>query len=93
MIYIKVKWLNNFPNEPREIYSELNDERWELRKIEIFPDGSMIRADRWHSMDATRLAEEPIPPNEEIIKDSQFILEDISRGEFEDLWCRVVTVR
>ena len=91
MMYIKVKWVNNFPGEPGVIYSEMNDERWERRKIEVFPDGSVIRADPLHSVGATRLAEEPLPSNDEIVKDPQFILEEISRREFEELWCRAIS--
>jgi hypothetical protein len=41
MIYIKVKWSHSFPDEPILLYSELDRERCEIRKVEAFPGGRM----------------------------------------------------
>jgi hypothetical protein len=41
MIYLKVKWNHSFSDEPVLLYSELDRKRWELRKIEVFPNGRM----------------------------------------------------
>lgn len=41
MQYIKVKWVHP-PNEyPVMLYSELDDRRYEIRKVEVFADGRM----------------------------------------------------
>jgi hypothetical protein len=42
MNYIKVKWNHALPDEPVWFYSELDAERWETRKVEIFADGSCV---------------------------------------------------
>jgi hypothetical protein len=34
MSYLKVKWNRSFPDEPMLLYSELDRERWEVRKVE-----------------------------------------------------------
>ncbi|WP_420869865.1 DUF6881 domain-containing protein [Bradyrhizobium septentrionale] len=39
MTYLKVKWIHALCHRPVLIYSELDDEHWELRKVEILPDG------------------------------------------------------
>ena len=41
MRYISVEWLHKFENEPVRLLSELDDEGFEIRKVEIFSDGSM----------------------------------------------------
>jgi hypothetical protein len=35
--YLKVKWNRSFPDEPKLLCSELDRERWEIRKVEFFP--------------------------------------------------------
>ena len=66
--------------------SELDDERWETRKIEIFPDGSKGYATRTEESGRTFLGERPVPPLAEIAADPQFILGKISEDEFEAAW-------
>ena len=40
MRYIKVKWIHSYPDEPVLLYSEIDDSGWEVRKVEVFPDGA-----------------------------------------------------
>jgi len=39
MEYLKVSWLHH-EDEPVYLYSEIDPQRFESRKIEIYPDGS-----------------------------------------------------
>ena len=39
MTYFKGKWKHSFEEEPVWFYSELDEERWEVRKVEIHGDG------------------------------------------------------
>lgn len=41
MTYIKVFWKHSFLDEPVLMYSELDENRNEIRKIEIYRDGMM----------------------------------------------------
>jgi len=41
MTYLKVKWIHSHPDAPVLLYSELDRERWEVRKVEVFRDGSL----------------------------------------------------
>jgi len=45
MTYFKCKWNHTFPDEPIMLHSELDDQRWERRKVETFRDGRMGYAD------------------------------------------------
>lgn len=68
------------------LYSELDELRWEIRKVEVFADGHMQFASAEASTGDTRLAEKPIPALEEIAKDSQFAPAEITKEEFESVW-------
>ncbi len=85
MTYIKVRWKHSILEEPELVYSELDDERWETRKVEIFPDGRRGHADKTESAGSTRLGLAPIPELEEIARDEQFEPEEITKQEFEQV--------
>lgn len=86
MTYIRVKWNHKHENEPIVLYSELDEGRMEVRKVEVFRDGRVGRADVDASVGETRLGEEPAPSLEEIAKDPQFDPEEITREDFEMVW-------
>jgi len=85
--YIRVRWRHNNPEDPIWLISELDDERWEIRKVEIFPNGSKGYADREIEFGGTWLGQVPVPPLSEISEDPEFLPEEISREEFEAIWC------
>jgi hypothetical protein len=43
MSYLKVKWNRSFPDEPMLLYSELDRERWEVRKVEFLERAKRLR--------------------------------------------------
>jgi hypothetical protein len=88
MKYIKVKWTHDLPDEPVWLYSELNDDLWETRKVEIFPDGTAGFASQAERAGTTQLSVEPLPPFGEIASDPQFDLVEIASQEFEDVWAK-----
>jgi hypothetical protein len=86
MKYTKIKLLNPSPNEPVWIYEELDDDRWELRKVEIFLDGRIARVSELEESDETGLSIERIPPLSEIAADPHFEAHEITAEEFEEVW-------
>jgi hypothetical protein len=86
MKYQKVRWLHNSPNEPIWVFEEISDERYEQRKVEVFPDGSFGYADQTQESQGTRLAWEPVPSLADIALDPQFEPKEISQEEFENFW-------
>src|SRR5436305_14495714 len=82
----KVVWRHESANDPVLLYSELDSERWELRKVEVYADGRMDRADAESRTGSTWLSVEPLPPIEEIRAQEPFEPETISAAEFEAIW-------
>jgi hypothetical protein len=90
MRYIRVNWTHTYPDEPIEIYSEFDEDRWETRKIEIFRDRSASYASSAENSGTSILAEVPISSLEEINSDPQFQAVEITPDEFQQLWVHVV---
>lgn len=86
MTYIRVRWTHSLPNTPVLLYSELDDQRWEVRKVEVYGDGHKGFASSAESAGDTGLGKEPIPPLTEIRSDPQFDPSEISKDEFEVVW-------
>ncbi|WP_063844337.1 DUF6881 domain-containing protein [Rhizobium ecuadorense] len=86
MKYIKVKWLHSLPDMPVLLYSELDPDMWEVRKVEAYADGTTDFADCDESSGSTELGIEPCPLLEVIAADPEFEPEVISREEFEAVW-------
>ena len=85
--YIGVEWIHEFRDEPRAIYLELDAERYEARKIEVFKDGSVTKVSRDKpESGSTLLSSYPTPSLEEINASEEFHGREISAAEFEDLW-------
>lgn len=86
MQYLRVTWKNFDVNSPILLYSELDDHRWEKRKVEIFRSGRPGFAGQTDSARDTMLGLEPIPALSEIASDPQFEPIEISAAEFERVW-------
>jgi len=90
MNYIRAKWMHSQLHEPVVLLSELDQDRWEIRKVEIYADGRLDYADHQRSSSHTRLSSEPIPSLAEIGADKQFEPSEISAAEFEAAWNRAI---
>jgi hypothetical protein len=86
MMYLRVLWKHSFADEPVELLSELDEARFEVRKVEVFRDGHKGYASNTESERGTELGVEPIPHLAEIASDPQFLPEEISREEFDVAW-------
>ena len=72
--------------EPIWLISELDANRWEMRKVEVFPDGAKGYASRGEEVRGTSLGQLAVPPLQEIASDPQFLAEEITKEEFEAIW-------
>jgi hypothetical protein len=86
MKYMLVKWKRSKQDYPVLLYSEIDDNRWETRKVEFFLDGKCGFASATESNAGTRLGEAPIPSLPEIAKDVQFEPREITKEQFESVW-------
>ncbi|WP_441279496.1 DUF6881 domain-containing protein [Tardiphaga sp. 172_B4_N1_3] len=88
MKYLKVKWEHSFEDQPVLLYSELDHELREIRKVEYYADGRMDFADREGSSGHTRLSVEPLPSLEAIAAQAEFEPMIIPAAEFETVWAQ-----
>jgi len=88
MRYLRVKWAHSSPRDPVDIYSEIDHDGYEVRKVEIFSDGNIGFADSAETYCSTELGEKPVPSLESIVADPQFQPSVISKEEFERIWAK-----
>ncbi|TPW37695.1 hypothetical protein FKM52_21250 [Mixta tenebrionis] len=90
MKYIKVHWEHSFDDEPTELYSEIDDSRYEVRKVEVFSTGDLTFSDQSTPKNISTLGELPIPSLNEINQDPQFKAIYIDADEFENVWIKAI---
>jgi hypothetical protein len=81
-----VEWHLEFPDEPVELLSEIDEASMETRKVERFRGGHLGYADAHRNLEPTELAYVPMPDLDEIAEDPQFRPRRIARDEFERVW-------
>lgn len=86
MKWIKVLWKHDQLEDPVVLLSEIDEDHWELRKIEIYADGRLGYADANREVGGTRLGIEPVPPLQEIAANDAFELQMLTEDEFEQAW-------
>lgn len=91
--YLKVVWHHDFPDEPVVLFSELDDERYETRKVEVFRDGHRTFASLQGFSGSTMLGEIPAPSIEELSESGEFSPEQIAREEFEAIWVEAISAQ
>ncbi len=88
MEYIKIKWIHESKDFPIDLYSEIDSDRFEVRKVEVFPDGSLGYADAKDSSKDTKLGDVAMPPLDKLNSDPEFKASVISKDEFEEIWLK-----
>jgi len=84
--YLKVAWSHSHADEPIELYSEVGDDGYETRKVQLFRDGRLEWANAETETDLTGLSECPVGSIEEIDSTPELSASTISKEEFEDIW-------
>lgn len=84
--YLKIRWIHDDPAYPVFLLSELDESRFEIRKVEIYADGRMGYASEDVEVGDARLGEVPLPPETEIAADPQFVVEPLMASDFEQVW-------
>jgi hypothetical protein len=85
LTHFAVRWHHSFPDEPVDLYSELDENRFELRKVEAFADGRMSYAGLDSNAGDTELGTLFVPPLSEIASE-EFAPREIDASEFESIW-------
>ena len=90
MSFLAVQWHHTNPEDPIWLYSELNNERCEIRKVEVFADGLHDWAEGGRSTGAAQLSTRPLPSFEEVALQPEFTPREISHEEFEAVWRKAI---
>ena len=88
MQYIKVHWYHDFDDEPELLYSELDENHYETRKVEVFKNGRMTYADSVQTTGDTALGDIAVPAIDEIALQPDFEPHAIEKTEFESVWTK-----
>lgn len=86
MRYQRVFWRQSSPEFPTVLYSEIDDEGWEVRKVEEYANGRRDLASSDIETGQTFLGEMRIPSLDEINSQAEFEGAEISADEFEKVW-------
>jgi hypothetical protein len=86
MRYQRVRWLQDSSEFPVVLYSEVDAEGWEVRKVDEYADGHRDLAGDGVATGQTALGEAQIPSIEEINVDPEFDAVEIGHAEFEAVW-------
>jgi len=92
MKFIKIHWIHNFEDEPEFVYSAIDEERYEVKKVEIFKNGNYITYSE--NINSDRLAEGIYPLLEELTfeeENESMQAFEISEREFSEIWDRYLT--
>lgn len=90
MVYLKVRWIHENNEDPVLLMSELDGDRYEVRKIEVFRDRRMGFASADRSSAETVLGDKPVPIAADIAADPQFVVQQLDAQEFEKAWLAAV---
>jgi hypothetical protein len=79
-------WVTAPDDEAVDWYDELDPQRWSIRCVRRFRDGS-LKACSYASPDwRDEMPEASLPPLEEINDNPEFVAKEISKAEFEVVW-------
>ncbi|WP_454194105.1 DUF6881 domain-containing protein [Nocardia sp. Marseille-Q1738] len=90
MWYLKAQWHHDFDDEPVEMFSEIADDGFEVRKVEIFSDGHMDWADAGRGTGTTTISQMPIPTVDAIDAQVEYSAVEVDSREFETIWLRAL---
>jgi hypothetical protein len=86
MIYLKVHWSHDSEKQPVAFYCEMERDRMEIRKVELFADGSFGYANEKRSSGNTTLDALPMPTIAELSASPNHEAHEITREEFDEIW-------
>ena len=87
---IDVQWHHANMGTSYRLVSELDDERFEVRKMEFFSDGKVGFAFAAGSLHGTQLGSIPVPSVDEINAAAEFTAKSLAISQFNLLWQRHV---
>ena len=88
MRYLHIKWVHKNSSDPVQIYSEIDDHSYEVRKVEVYKDGRKGYADSSGEYGGTALGAMPVPSLADIAAQPEFEPKEIPAEEFHNIWMK-----
>ncbi|MCI9332082.1 MAG: hypothetical protein HFG05_07915 [Oscillibacter sp.] len=89
MKYVLVEWDHDLDDEPYLIYSELDDHRYEKRRVEFYRNGITFSYGEERGNEGA-LASEPFPEDLRTLRpeemEGDFVAQEISPSLFYEIW-------
>ncbi len=86
--YLYIQWKKPDSGAPSHTYSELDSDRNELRKVELYPNGTRGFADAEEEAGGTFLGTMPVPPLAELAGDPALEAKEIAVEEIQRQWLK-----
>lgn len=93
MKYLKIKWINDFINEPLYFYHEIGDDNYEIRRIEEYKNGDLAYIDdKSYSKNISNTFLSPANFSNvfEDCSPPEFEACEITNKEFEEIWQKAI---
>jgi hypothetical protein len=90
MKYLKVDWHHENQSDPTRMYIEIDDARWERRKVEMFADGRMTYASPSSATGDSMLGLMEVPSIDDIRAIGEFDAVYIEQAEFMAMWFKAI---
>jgi hypothetical protein len=84
--YQRVTWHHDRGDEPLVLWSEIGDDEYERRRVDVYRDGRLDFADENASTGTTQLGDQKMPALHEINADDEFTATEVTRSEFDAIW-------
>ncbi|MBU2693720.1 hypothetical protein [Pimelobacter sp. 30-1] len=90
MRYQRVHWRHGLAEFPVVLFSEIDGDGWETRKVDEYADGHLDLAGNGIETGRTFLGLDRVPSLDEINDDRQFLAEEITAEEFDTVWSKAM---
>jgi hypothetical protein len=87
-LYLMVLWLNPSEYDPSVLYHEINADHLEMRRVEYFADGRLLRDDEIDDDSVVSLSLVAFPELDEMLAQPDFKTTVIDKAVFESVWSR-----
>ena len=88
MRYLYVKWIHKDPGAPVHLYSEIGDDSYARRKVEIYAAGRKGFADGTEEAGGTSLGIMPVPSLKDLAAQPEYQAKEIPQEEFQRIWLK-----
>lgn len=92
MKYVHIRWDNKSLDEPVSIFSEVDSEDWEVRRVEVFRDDHLAFASERSCTPGCGLAELKFGDLDEINENPEFHAEIIAEERFNEMWKKATKI-